>query len=195
MLHVESFGTSNGHPCNIYPWGHWSLRLAGDRYQWRTAAVSSSSHCPSPSPAAGEKKPNKQERLKTILSYYYTLQFNESLLRLHTDLPEPDDLFTAASIVSVDGVSLPVYQVNLLHTTQHDLGRNTFSLRQKVYRPLHSWVFVFKHTSNSFASKYCRYCWGRTSLKPSKKACVCSSTPLDRRHSATSLHRQTQAQP
>lgn len=143
-----------------------------------------------------EKKTNKkQERLKTILSYYYKLQLNESLLRLHTDLPEPDDLFTAASIVSVDGVSLPVYQVNLLHTTQHDLGWNTFSLRQKVYRPLHSWVFVFKHTSNSFASKYCRYCWGRTSLKPSKKACVCSSTPLDRRHSATSLHRQTQAQP
>lgn len=34
--------------------------------------------------------------------------------------------------MSVDGVSLPVYQVDLLHTTQHDLGRNTFSLRQEV---------------------------------------------------------------
>ena len=42
-------------------------------------------------------------------------------------------------------------------------------------------------TSNSFASKYCKYCWGRISLKPSKNACVCSSTPRDNLHSATIL--------
>lgn len=42
-------------------------------------------------------------------------------------------------------------------------------------------------TSNSLASKYWRYCWGKTSLKPSKNAWVCSSTPLDNLHSATNL--------
>lgn len=36
-------------------------------------------------------------------------------------LPEPEDLFTASSIVSVNGVSLPVDQVDLLHPTQHYL--------------------------------------------------------------------------
>ncbi len=46
-------------------------------------------------------------------------------------------------------------------------------------------------TSSSLASKYCRYCCGRTSLNPSKKAWVCSSTPRDRRHSATSLNTHT----
>lgn len=44
-------------------------------------------------------------------------------------------------------------------------------------------------TSNSLASKYWRYCWGKTSLKPSKNAWVCSSTPLDSLHSATNLQK------
>lgn len=47
-------------------------------------------------------------------------------------------------------------------------------------------------TSNSLASKYWRYCWGRTSLKPSKNAWVCSSTPLDSLHSATNLDREAE---
>lgn len=46
-------------------------------------------------------------------------------------------------------------------------------------------------TSSSFASKYCKYCCGKISLKPSKKACVCSSTPRDSLHSATSLETKT----
>lgn len=36
-------------------------------------------------------------------------------------LPEPDDLFAAASVMPVDGVSLPVHQVDLLHPAQHHL--------------------------------------------------------------------------
>lgn len=43
-------------------------------------------------------------------------------------LPEPEDLFTASSIVSVNGVSLPVDQVDLLHPTQHYLHESQETL-------------------------------------------------------------------
>lgn len=70
-------------------------------------------------------------------------------------------------------------------------------IQHKVHMKLRSRQradWQFSHTSSSLASKYCRYCWGRTSLKPSKKACVCSSTPLDSLHSATSLQGETHTQ-
>lgn len=63
-----------------------------------------------------------------IVDHYRSFQFERSPLWLHADLPEPDDLFTAAGVVSVDGVSLPVCQVDLLHTTQHYLERDKFHL-------------------------------------------------------------------
>lgn len=52
-----------------------------------------------------------------------------------------------------------------------------------------SWHDSGKRTSSSLASKYWRYCCGKTSLKPSKNAWVCSSTPRDSLHSATNLPR------
>lgn len=36
-------------------------------------------------------------------------------------LPEPVDLLAVFGVVSVDGVFLPVGQINLLHPTQHQL--------------------------------------------------------------------------
>lgn len=49
----------------------------------------------------------------------------------NTDLPEPEDLLAAACVVSVDGVPLPVCQVDLLHPTQHHLQEvNTSQLVQ-----------------------------------------------------------------
>ena len=47
-----------------------------------------------------------------------------SLVLQLTDLPEPDDLFATASVMSVDGVSLPVSEVDLLHATQHHLWQD-----------------------------------------------------------------------
>lgn len=41
-----------------------------------------------------------------------------------TDLPEPDDLFAGPSVVSVDGVVLPISQIQFLHATQHDLCKD-----------------------------------------------------------------------
>ncbi|CAB1340796.1 unnamed protein product [Coregonus sp. 'balchen'] len=42
-------------------------------------------------------------------------------------------------------------------------------------------------TSSSFSSKYWSHCRGTTSLKPSRKALVCPSTPRENRHSAINL--------
>lgn len=41
-----------------------------------------------------------------------------------TDLPEPDDLLAVARVVPVDGVPLPVVEVDLLHAAQHHLPRH-----------------------------------------------------------------------
>lgn len=46
-----------------------------------------------------------------------------------TDLPEPEDLFAVPSVVPVDGVSLPVCKVDVLHATQHHLWRETGKLK------------------------------------------------------------------
>lgn len=120
----------------------------------------------------------------------------------HNYLPEPHDLFAISSIVSVNRVLLPVCQIDLLHSTQHHLHQFNFFIiiycclsGYSTAYPIHTWHTIFVYlfvcgllnTSSSLASKYCRYCWGRTSLNPSKNACVCSSTPLDSLHSATSL--------
>lgn len=43
-------------------------------------------------------------------------------------------------------------------------------------------------TSSSRSSKYCSHWRGTTSLKPSRKARVCSSTPRENLHSIMSLH-------
>lgn len=59
------------------------------------------------------------------MSLYVTVKQFIMYLLLHTDLPEPDDLFAAPSVVSVDGAPLPVCQVDLLHTTQHHLEQDT----------------------------------------------------------------------
>ena len=53
--------------------------------------------------------------------YITVIKYNRRFLLVRTHLPEPDDLFAAASVVSVDGVSLPVGEVDLLHATQHHL--------------------------------------------------------------------------
>ena len=42
-------------------------------------------------------------------------------------------------------------------------------------------------TSNSLSSKYCSHCRGTTSLKPSKNALFCSSTPRVKRHCVIKL--------
>lgn len=49
-----------------------------------------------------------------------------------TDLPKPLHLFGAARVVAVDGVALPVVDVDLLHAAQHQLQ---FAL-VKVVQPL-----------------------------------------------------------
>lgn len=38
-----------------------------------------------------------------------------------TDLPEPHDLHAGPGVVAVDGVALPVVQIDLLHSTQKHL--------------------------------------------------------------------------
>ena len=57
--------------------------------------------------------------------YITVIKYNRRFLLVRTHLPEPDDLFAAASVVSVDGVSLPVGEVDLLHATQHHLWQET----------------------------------------------------------------------
>lgn len=60
-----------------------------------------------------DRKYNKTHQKLCVVTRYAT--------RIVTDLPEPHDLFAISSIVSVNGVPLPVRQVDLLHSTQHDL--------------------------------------------------------------------------
>lgn len=52
-------------------------------------------------------------------------------------LPEPVDLFAVFSVMSIDGVLLPVTQINLLHPAQHKLKeemiiRQTKHLKSRV---------------------------------------------------------------
>lgn len=66
------------------------------------------------------------------------LNGNYPVTRLY--LPEPEDLFTASSIVSVNGVSLPVDQVDLLHPTQHYLqARKFFNCVHSARLLFHPW--------------------------------------------------------
>lgn len=122
-------------------------------------------------------------------------------MHISTNLPKPENLLATSGVMSIDCVSLPVHQVYLLHPAQHHLQtRRKQDLSNGTTMPQTS--NFMKHqtpcfskgcrdrninTSNSLASKYWRYCWGRTSLKPSKNAWVCSSTPLESLHSATNL--------
>lgn len=67
------------------------------------------------------------------------LNENYAINRLY--LPEPQDLFAASSIVSVNSVSLPVNQVDLLHPTQHHLHGSHKVLKMHTQ---HSWAcFTF----------------------------------------------------
>lgn len=131
----------------------------------------------------------KQKVINWYVMTRYGTHTGSLCWRRHTDLPEPHDLLAVASIVSVNRVPLPICQIDLLHSTKHHLHKtrpnvSTGFCRVTAQLPIRR---PDDNTSSSLASKYCRYCWGRTSLKPSKNACVCSSTPLDSLHSATSL--------
>lgn len=47
-------------------------------------------------------------------------------------LPEPLDLLAALGVMPVDGVLLPVIQVNFLHATQHQLGKKQGEMRSEL---------------------------------------------------------------
>lgn len=53
-----------------------------------------------------------------------------------TYLPEPLDLFASTRVVSVDGATLPVVNVNLLHATQHQLPAHRHTWSQRTARVL-----------------------------------------------------------
>lgn len=42
-------------------------------------------------------------------------------------LPEPVDLLAVFGIMPIDGVLLPVIQINFLHPTQHELEQETIT--------------------------------------------------------------------
>ena len=58
------------------------------------------------------------------------LEETDSLLVVHLlhHLPEPVDLLAVFGVVSVDGVLLPVGQINLLHPAQHQLEENDVNI-------------------------------------------------------------------
>lgn len=43
----------------------------------------------------------------------------------YTNLPEPCDLFAVPSVVTIYRVSLPVININFLHSTKHQLNKQT----------------------------------------------------------------------
>lgn len=64
----------------------------------------------------------------------------------YTNLPEPDDLFAVSGIMSIDCVSLPVSQIDLLHPTKHHLQR-----RKK------GWEFEMTNLSNATVLYFQRF--------------------------------------
>lgn len=42
----------------------------------------------------------------------------------YTNLPEPRDLFAVPSVVTIYRVSLPVFNINFLHSTKHQLNKH-----------------------------------------------------------------------
>jgi len=64
-------------------------------------------------------KMNRQTETKTRRSWQPVLT---------TYLPEPLDLFASTCVMSVDGVTFPVVDVNLLHAAQHQLPAHAHTL-------------------------------------------------------------------
>ncbi len=130
-------------------------------------------------------KAKKAMRRAVVLSY-------ETIVTSVSHLPEPDDLFAVACVVTINGVPLPVLQIHLLHATQHHLKHR--SVRHRELQTGQTAQTNRWRTSSSFSSKYCSHCSGTTSLKPSRNALVWLSTPRENLHSAISLRDRRQRQ-
>jgi len=52
-------------------------------------------------------------------------------------LPEPLDLLASTGVVTIDGVTFPVVNVNLLHATQHQLSPQT---QLHIDKPVGDWM-------------------------------------------------------
>lgn len=83
-----------------------------------------------------EKSGMLQQKTPPLVLSCFEVQYY--LCDQSTNLPEPENLLAVASIVPVDGVSLPVFNIYLLHATQHQFQ---FSLI-KVLEPLKGHYFV-----------------------------------------------------
>lgn len=68
-----------------------------------------------------------------------------------TNLPEPKNLLATSGVMSVDGVSLPIHKVNLLHPTEHDLNvrRSTYCI--EIEAPQYSYNEQFCIRSHTAA--------------------------------------------
>lgn len=77
-----------------------------------------------------------------------------------------------------------IYQISLSHYIFTTRFPNIFRIFSEPNKPestngVRQWGDKHVHTSSSLSSKYWSHCRGTTSLKPSRKAFDCSSTPLE----------------
>lgn len=114
----------------VYLWAQRSLPQAADRFPLQTEADGFSSRCPSLSPPA-------EAQLHHSLPSRHVCVFRPRPLACVCSvthsvcpyLPEPVDLLAVLGVMSIDGVLLPVGQIDLLHPTQHQLQQTEWHLK------------------------------------------------------------------
>jgi len=85
-------------------------------------------------------------RVTTKTRYDFSRLWSKSKITTTTDyLPEPLDLSASACVMSIDGATFPVVNVNLLHTAQHQLRRHTHA-HMNTHNHVYTDTRLHKHT-------------------------------------------------
>lgn len=104
-----------------YLWAQRILQQEGDRFRSQTEGGGFSFRCPSLSPPA-------EAQLHHLWTHSHSW---EHVQLVKPYLPEPVNLFAVFGVMSVDGVFLPVSQIDLLHPTQHQLQHKYFKCSER----------------------------------------------------------------